>query len=232
MSVVATTNFAKQTALIGVLLNSCISLGRTTSLHTASSDPWTRYLTLWSLSPVFCDFHHPDPLIKHISICPGPQGHMTYDTGMHDSIPCGLWCLFHQQGPRQLQEAQDAGQHVKRQGDVGLAFLFEMRSHHSPLLLLPKRIKHRTLIFWKSRIWRAHYYCPMLNELWNDYKIQLSLGLYWISFILIPKLYLKIPKCDGSDPDFHFCIHLLIHRDPTMCQKQIQSLNTAERKTK
>lgn len=158
--------------------------------------------------------------------------HTTHDTGMHDSILCGLWCLFHQQGPRQLQEAQDAGQHVKRQGDVGLAFLFEMRSHHSPLLLLPKRIKHCTLIFWKSRIWRAHYYCPMLNELWNDYKIQLSLGLYWISFILIPKLYLKIPKCDGSHPDFHFCIHLLIHRDPTMWQKQIQSLNTAERKTK
>lgn len=176
MSVVATTNFAKQTALIGVLLNSCISLGRTTSLHTASSDPWTTYLTLWSLSPVFCDFHHPDPLIKHISICPGPQGHMTYDTGMHDSIPCGLWCLFHQQGPRQLQEAQDAGQHVKRQGDVGLAFLFEMRSHHSPLLLLPKRIKHRTLIFWKSRIWRAHYYCQcwMSSEMTIKYNFHLA----------------------------------------------------------
>lgn len=85
MSVVATTNFAKQTALIGVLLNSCISLGRTTSLHTASSDPWTRYLTLWSLSPAFCDFHHPDPLIQHISICPGPQGHTTYDTRHRDA---------------------------------------------------------------------------------------------------------------------------------------------------
>ena len=135
-------------------------------------------------------------------------------------------------GPQAASRSPRCGQHVKSQGDIGLAFLFEMRSHHSPLLLLPKRIKHCTLTFWKSRIWRAHYYCPTLNDLWNDYKIQLSLGPYWISFLLIPKLYLKIPKCDGSDPDFHFCIHLLVHRDPTMCQKQIQSLNTAEWKTK
>lgn len=66
---------------------------------------------------------------------------MTYDTGMRRFYPLRPVVSIPPAGPRQLQEAQDAGQHVKRQGDVGLAFLFEMRGHHSPLLLLPKEDK-------------------------------------------------------------------------------------------